>query len=552
MKKTNTKTRARYRPPEVFLAVAALFVLILAGCSHTADPPFDDGLGTINMRLTLVLPQGPESVGAEAAQPVVDSVAVLVFRGGSGAALEVKKGVPVPGSTTEIDVSVRCVAESGKKVGVELFDGGTMVYFGVDGDVTVRANRNTDVTIDAVDIWIDDVVITPVLAAVDETVSLSWDGVRAVGAYLVQESRTEYFDSVVWETLTTDTLLLLTRGLGPHFFRVVPVNQYTNGTSSKAVYCYVASAGELPPSITGVAPAAVPPGGYVTISGVNLDLPGTEIYVGSSRCLIVSAREDEMTIQIPLTGQTDHIYLWSILGTYYSPDPLVVQRIAFVTGDNAGDQAAGWIPLITYDPAVIRWSGVDVIVVDQLDSRDMSVFDLIVVANDTGDLAGNWGNNPARAQAVAASGAQVLAIGVGGAEYLGLTHADFTGREVAVRAQTSLFVPDAGLLIFSSPYQVPIVGPGELSLCSSPEDVVAFRVDAGIVPSHMWLYATYIDDQNYYPIMDSMVGSGQTAVISFFWGYDGNPTGMTPTANGFFLNVINMLMSVKPVAPARE
>lgn len=549
MNPASIETKATSLPRRTLAAAAVLCVIFLTGCSHTNDPQSDDGMGSLNVHLDLSASRAVETVSAGAAQPVVDSMVVLVFRGGAGATLEAARGVAVDGSTTDASVRVRCLAEPHKKVAVQLFDGGIMTYFGVDEDVTVKAYQNTVVTVDAVDIRIDAVTIAPVVVAEYEPVSLSWDGARAAAAYGVQESRTKSFDSVVWETLTTDTLLLLTRGLGAHYFRVAPLNQYTAGSFSDVAYCYVASATELPPSISSVTPPAAPPGALATVRGVNLDLPGSRIFIGNQECHVVSSQENEMVIRIPLTAITGQIFLSSILGDCYGPGPFVVERIAVVTGDGTGSLVHGYIPLILADPGIVYNSGVDVVTVDEIDGRDMSVFDLIVLAGDTGDLGGNWGNDPGRAQAIAASGAQVLAIGTGGAEFLLLTNSDFTGRTVNKLVQEDLYVPDVGLLIFSSPYQIPVYGGGMLNFCAVPEQFVAFQVPAGPVSSTLTLYASYEADHSSYALMDSRKGSGLNSVVNFFWGYDGDPAGLAPPAQGFLLNVISMLMGIKPSTP---
>lgn len=534
-----------------------LVVFMALGCSRTTAPPVAENQGTIALRLTLdptaieELSQRSKSHRPDLAPLALDSVVVRVFRPGAGNVLETYQGVAIGGSASEVDVTVTCRAEAHKKVSVELFDRRRMMFFGVEENVTVETSKNTQVVIEAWDIYLDYFILWPEVLAPTELFGIAWSGVPAATAYGVQESTTEDFDDVVWETVTTDTLLFLTRNVGAHYFRVVPLNPYVVGSVSEVKYCYVTDGTEPPQSISRIDPPGAPPGDEVTITGVNLDLPGTLAYIGAVQCPIISCSETEMVIHIPLNGRSEYVRLWNILDQdfVYSPVPLSVERIAYVSSSGTGGVSDGYVDLIaTADPVVADASGVALVSLKDLDERDMSVFDVIILARDTGTLSTEWGGDHQRAMVVDRSGAQVLAIGEGGAAYLQQANSLYGALSASIATQYDLQVLDNTLPIFTEPYSVSLQAGNMLRICFAPDEVAAFRI-GGVVPQEFTLHAARADLSEEYPLMDAAEGVSPETIRDFLWGYNGNPADLTNEARYCFLNVIHLLVNTSYAVP---
>jgi hypothetical protein len=239
--------------------VGASIVLALIasapGCSRTSGPE-EPGSITLNLYI------GPGSGGRIAAAPaqlIPDSVVARVFRGGEGVTREVSTGVVIDG-IGPVEITLSCIAEDNKKVSVELFESGTMWYFGVDENVDVAPNRQTDVVIDARDISIDLLEVTPEVVTEGTAYTVSWSGVPAASSYLLFESTSPGFEPGATESfLTTDTEMVFQNDAGTYYYMVAPVNRYTVGTPAGAASGSV-QAGGTAPVIDPVDPPAPPPG----------------------------------------------------------------------------------------------------------------------------------------------------------------------------------------------------------------------------------------------------------------------------------------------------
>jgi hypothetical protein len=127
-------------------ATAVLFAL---ACSDTTQPEFGPQ-GTVTLHFasaaTTSVPSHNTSTIAMAA-PGIDSVVVRVFRPGQPITQEISKGVAL--GTSDVDVSLACIAESGKRVSVDLFEGGKFTHHGFKAGVSVVKGQQTAVSIDA-------------------------------------------------------------------------------------------------------------------------------------------------------------------------------------------------------------------------------------------------------------------------------------------------------------------------------------------------------------------------------------------------------------------
>jgi hypothetical protein len=191
---------------------------------------------------------------------------------------------------------------------------------------------------------------------------------------------------------------------------------------------------------------------------------------------------------------------------------------------------------------------VAIIPIAELDTRDMNVFDIIVVAHDTGTLGLNWGGNqPARATAIANSRANVLAIGKGGAVFLDLVVSAANAPQNTAIDDGVYYVENTGAAVFNTPHSVNGARPAFAAAATT----VTFMIDSSAKPAGVALYAS--TDDNGCPLLlcapnDKWVladfrfqNPGGTPVIYFFWGHAGDPGALTSNGADCLGNVMNLL-----------
>lgn len=509
-----------------------LLLLALAqACTRPAAP--DGPQGTISLALT-----SAAGTDVNAMAPAVDSIAVRVFRPGPGVTLEVSGGIRVGQSATEVKLT--CIAESGKRVSVGLFASGAMTHFGVNESVDVAANSSTDVVIDAYDFVVESASMSSALVNEGQMFRVSWDKAVAATAYKIQESQAADFSSVIWETTLLDTTLTAHRDAGgTHYFRVAPVTTYAMGTFTKGVGTYVL-AGSQATKITSVDQVAAIPGDEVTIRGENLDYPGVQVTYGATACQIVSSAWDELVVKLPQRGTTDYLWVGSLLGWDSSPDPVVAQRIAYVTA--SGMFAQGYRDAIEKYADTIENSGVVVVPVTDLDWRNMSVFDVIIVGHDTGTTPGNWGGGvTGRADAIAGSGSNILAVGAGGANYLANAAPIIAGVTFSSAFALTYYTPDGGTEVFNTPFKVASDGPATISFCSDPLTSITMDVSAASKPGAMKLHAALSSGVDRWPLTEFTLNVNLSLVRHFFWGYAADPSKLTSDGQNCLSNVVYLL-----------
>lgn len=507
-------------------ALTLLFGLLLAfACSQPGAPTQPQGSVAFAL------------LSASTAQQI-DSLAVRIFRPGPGVTLEVAGGKNTSSGPTEVQLT--CIAESGKRIGVELFASGIMTHVGVAENVDVPPNERTSVVVDAYDFLVESVWVSAAVVNQGQLFRVTWDGARAATAYHLQESTTPDFTSVIWETSLSDTTLLMQRdGGGGHYFRVAPVTPYALGTFSKSAGTYVL-AGSQVTTISSVDKSAAIPGDQLTIRGENLDYPGIQILWGSTPCQIVSASWDAVVVTLPSNGTTDYVWAGSLLGWDSSPDPVVAQRIAYVT--TSGTFANGYREVIEKHADTIEGSGVAIVPVAELDWRDMSVFDVIIVGNDTGTSASNWGGGvPARASAIFNSGSGVLAVGVGGATYLALSAPIIAGVDFSTAAVETYYTPDGSVPVFTTPFKVADPGPATISFCSTPRTSVTMDISVASKPGAMQLHASIGAGVNRWTLVEFTLNINLRLIRHFFWGYAADPAGLTTDGQNCLSNAVYQL-----------
>ena len=284
------------------------------------------------------------------------------------------------------------------------------------------------------------------------------------------------------------------------------------------------------------------PGERFAVLGENLDFPGTRAWIGPDELTVESASWDSLVVTLPLAATTNLVTV-SGLGSDTSSNPLVALRVAYVT--DGGTVASGYVSALEKHGDDFGNSGVAIIPVEDLDTRDMNVFDIIVVAHDTGALQANWGGGqPARAAAIANSRANVLAIGKGGAVFLDLVDAASAPVNTAVD-DGIFYVDNANAQIFKTPHTVS----GTRPAFGASATTVTFLMSTA--PAGVALYAS--TDDNGCPLLicnpnDKWVladfrfnNPAGRPVVYFYWGYAGDPGGLTTNGTNCLGNVMYML-----------
>ncbi len=515
-------------------------LLLLAGpvmyalsCSSPNAP--EGPAGGIVVRFVPPAEESAAGGGDAPASSVVasfDSVAVRVFRAGSPLAQEARAGAPV--AADPVELSIPCIAELNKRVSVELFSGGVMTYHGVDEDVDVAAGKRTTVTVDAYPFLLSGFSATPDIVNEGAAFSLAWSSVAGARTYVVQASRTMDFSTIEWQAALSDTVTSAHLGTGTHYFRVAPRTPFAIGTFAGPELAYVmGGAGSV--SITGFSAPGVIPGDPVTIRGENLDYPDVKVTIGADSMRIVSASWDELVVLMPRAAKTNYVSVTNKLGSDVSANALLALRFAYVTRN--GEYLASFGELLWNHANDVEWNFVAMITLPELDTRDMSVFDVIVVANDTGTDLSNWGDGiPARATAITTSGANVLAMGDGGLAFLSLAFPSFR-VPVTVGTETSCYVPNTSRSIFQTPHSV--ISPsaplgGWLDVCSSKERELALENPPGTT-RHA---STGVGSANWVFVETLVAGRRY-----FFWGFAADPKGFTDNGKNFMANVLTALYS---------
>jgi hypothetical protein len=518
----------------LILLVAAPIMFAL-NCSTPNEPVEPQG----NIVLRMVASSAPSDAAAPAialASPGFDSVAVSVFRAGGAIVREITKGAALDADS--VDVSLSCAAEPNKRVGVDLFQSGTMIYHGANTDVDVVANRRTSVLVDVYPFAISSFTSSPGVTNEGSAFALRWSDVAIATSYLIEASPTADFDTIEWQQTVTDTISAAQLGPGSHYFRVAPRTPYATGSFVGPQFGYVLS-GSNKVEITGFgAPGAIP-GDEISIFGENLDFPGTQLKIGTKVMEIVSSSWGEIVARMPRDATTATVSATSSLGTAVSKDELIAQRIAYVT--MTGQFAKSFIDLMWTYKADVANSGVVAVPIPDLDTRDMSVFDVIVVANDTGTDVSNWGGgSTARALAIVASDANVLAMGDGGISFLLIAVPAFRGN-VSVTSQTSCYTSNPSATIFQSPHSLGVspLG-GWIDFCQNNERTLSVNNSNGTSQ-----YASTGILSNKWVLMDDVVGSQRY----FYWGFAADPKGFAKAGQDCMANIMNLLVKERGAVP---
>lgn len=509
-------------------------VMYLVACSSPNAPAEQ---GSIAFRFD------PSSGGALFARTggvadVFDSVAVCVFRSGAALTEEVRQGAAI--GVDPIEMTISCIAEVNKRVSVELFASGVMLYHGVNEDVDVIAAKRNDVLVDAFPFFVGSLSVTPGIVYDGASFDLAWPSTVGARTYRVQASASADFATIDWQQSLVDTVTSAALPPGAHYFRVAPETPYATGTFAGPELSYVIG-GSGSVIITGFSAVGVIPGDIVSIYGENLDFPGVQAAVGAELMEIVSAAWGELVVRMPRAARTGYVTVGNALGADQSSDPLIAHRIAFVSA--TGLLAGSFGEVLWSSGDDIEWSGLAYIPLPELDTRDMSVFDVIVVASDTGTDVSNWGGGvPGRVIAISSSGANVFAMGDGGAAFLRLTVSAFASAPVRTTTQTSCYASMPGAAVFTTPHGVTGGGlPQWVDMCQKPERCVALDIGSLSKPAGVSLYASSGILNDRWLLADVVITDASRSRRYLHWGFVADPRELTSAGQDCLRNATNLL-----------
>jgi hypothetical protein len=487
--------------------------------------------------------------GAMAMSAALDTAIVRVFRPGTPITQELERVVNISGAS--VDVSISCIAESGKRVSVDLYENGAFTHHGFTTGVNVVKGAQTPVSIDAYKFTVGSLNVTPSpLATEPELFELSWNRADAATSYDVQASASPDFATIQWQQSVTGTNLDdVDLAPGGHYFRVVPRTPFAHGESCPEKFAYLQSAsGDV--VITSLSVPAAKPADVITIFGENFDYPGTQVTIGSMPMQILSSSWSSLNVRIPRAATTESITVSNGLGS--DTEAFVVQRVAYVT--SGGAFTSGYVTALEKHNDDFGYSGVAVVRLPELDTQDMSVFDVIVVAGDTGTNPGNWGGDADRATKIHETTANVLAMGRGGAVFLTLVGAITVSYQTEPDDDGKYYVENGSAQIFSAPHSV---GGGNVTFNGDKKPSTTW-LDFAPVPAGANHYASTActpwllgcTDNGEGTLADfRFANTGGDPVLYFFWGYSDDPEQLTPNATDILGNIMYLLYQNRTVIP---
>ncbi len=530
--------------------VTAIAIASALACSRATEPDLMPE-GNVVLRFesashSMTMSRGQSTFAAAADD--VDSVVVNVFRSGSPITKEASRSAAITDQGAEI--TIPCIVENGKRVGVDLYSNGKFTHHGFATGVNVVKGANTPVAVDAYAFTIETLSVTPGVATEPEPFDLAWNGAPAATRYEVQSSATSNFDDIEWKQSVPDTIIEVSDlPPGAHYFRVVPCTDFAEGSSSPTQFGYAQSASQEV-LITGFSAPEVIPGEVVTIFGENLDYPGVRVNIGARPMEVLSSSWDELEVVVPRAAVTNTVDVANDLGSDSSEKPLIVQRVAYVTATNR--YADEYVDILEDYSDDFGKSGVAVIPIEDLDDRDMSVFDVIIVASDTGSNPTNWGEGvPVRAQAIAATGANVLALGEGGLAFLKLVAAVPNGTSYTTH-QTSYYTDAPTSPIYTTPHAVTNGNGAQwFDVSQNSQETIALGIakpypsnvglDACTGISCLLLICSVNDRWSLLELSVPDVFSSRKRYV--FWGYDGDPDRFTSEGEDLLGNAMHSLYS---------
>ncbi|GAC1358308.1 MAG: hypothetical protein NVSMB42_17440 [Herpetosiphon sp.] len=158
---------------------------------------------------------------------------------------------------------------------------------------------------------------------------------------------------------------------------------------------------------------------------------------------------------------------------------------------------------------------------------DFSTFDLILIADDTGDL-GTWGTDPAQVEAIRKGGKPIIGLGEGGYAFLGKLQL-FIGHPNGAHGPEKDIVraPSAPPSFYGAPNAI---GADPVALYNQPVNTVGIFLSSGNVPADVVPLGLQSSDKRY----AALIAQGCRQL----WGFSGNARAMTGGGQDLFINAI--------------
>ena len=536
--------------------VAIVLALVSIGCSQVDAPELGDH-GSITLRFSRstdavdgpALLSSPGSDALQEALAIADYAVVKVFRPGVDAELEISAGEAIPDPPATLNMELSVIAENNKRVAVELFEAGDLIYFGVNEDVDVGKNSNSHVSIVASQFEAGAIWHTPTQVGTGAAWQIRWDAIDGADWYRIQESTNPAFTVITWEGTTSNTFLDINADevpAGDFYYRVAGENPYSRSDYSTAMPVHVYG----PPVVetfTAVAEGMRGERISVTVTGQDLDYPGSyPSCFGQSQTITAWSRTAmQVEVDIPDGAFSDLLTVTNPFGSDDSDDIVFVQNIAYIMGNStSGDgETAAWYKKEIDDYGAPLWFSHVVIIPEDFLGLfgDLQMFDVIIAGWDTGTDPSDWaGGDSYNIGLVNDSEAMVLGIGIGGAalfEALGLDIGLYNAFGIN---QDDVYVFDDTNPIYSTPNPINIPIDNYLPIYSSNAYQIPIFVDLLNPPVGVSYHARQTAANTFFPLIDQEFfggGSGQKTTC-FFWGFHEKPDYLTVRGASLTENVI--------------
>ncbi|MBX3014932.1 MAG: hypothetical protein KF832_25650 [Caldilineaceae bacterium] len=173
-------------------------------------------------------------------------------------------------------------------------------------------------------------------------------------------------------------------------------------------------------------------------------------------------------------------------------------------------------------------------------ATNFSLYKLIIIGNDTGDLD-TWGNAALQAEQIGRGGRPVIGVGNGGYAFFGKSSLPI-GWANGWHGTQKEVMGDVNLPYYQFPYDLTALLPGPLALYNNAVDEVGIHLPspvAGVIP-----LGREVNDETHYPLIAQQLEK----VCHQLWGFAGNPRAMTISGQQLFANAVRYGLNTCPPA----
>lgn len=183
---------------------------------------------------------------------------------------------------------------------------------------------------------------------------------------------------------------------------------------------------------------------------------------------------------------------------------------------------------------------IQLISINDVLTTNFSLYKLIIIGNDTGDLD-KWGNAALQAEQIARGGRPVIGVGGGGYAYFGKLTMHI-GWGNGWHGTQKAVIGDANLPYYQFPYDLTALLGAPLDLYNEAIDEVGIHLPepvAGVTP-----LGREPNDQTHYSLVAEQFGK----VCHQLWGFSGNPRSMNTNGQQLFANAVRYGLNNCPPA----